>query len=659
MLVCHRSRLLSALLVAFLAAGTAGLARAQPDSTQPDRSKQAAAFDRLYAYLDDDATEFDLARWRRDTARLKALIPPGDVGRSLRHKTLACPTDFDDVKAGFAYATQALAEARAARDRAAEVRLLYCQSSYRELFETPQTGLAGYEAGLALARSTGDGRLIAEGLVLRGGSYSLLGDQARALMDFFEAQKLFERLGRRRAAEFNLQGIAIAYRRMGEYDKARENFEASRARSIERKDWNSLVVDLLQLGFVHEDLGEADEALALYREAEQLARRHSWPYDVSSSQLGIAGALVLKHDYAEALRMADLAQKGFAALSDTSNDGMIELIRGRARAGLGQHAAALVHFDRAARDFSAGGNERYLAMLYPERAASLEATGRIREAVADIKRLLALREVLQRKSGNQRTHVLRHQFEAARRDLDNRRLAHEKAARARQVAALGTVRRWQWIAIGVGALLLLVLGALVARQLRRTRRLRTLALTDELTGVANRRSIGLFAEEAFALARAEGSGLTVLSVDIDRFKSVNDTHGHFAGDEVLVRVAQTCEAALRPSDRLGRVGGEEFLVLLPGTGLEAALPIAERLRQSTRALAFDDLAPGLRVTMSLGVASLEAGDAALVDLLRRADLALYRAKRLGRDRVEADACSAMAAGETSSTHRKDPAGVAP
>jgi diguanylate cyclase (GGDEF)-like protein len=654
MFVCHLSRRLCALLVALLAAGTVGLARAQPGDAPP-----GAAFDRLFAHLDADDTTFDLTRWRRDTARLKALIPPGDVERGLRHKTLACASDFDDVKAGFAYATQALAEARAARDRDAEVWLMYCQSGYRELFETPQTAFAGYEAGLKLARATGNPRLIAEGLVLRGGVHSLLGDQARALLDFFEAQKLFERAGRPRSAEYNLQGIAVAYRRMGEYDKALEYFEASRARSIRRRDWSSLALDLLQLGFVHESLGEPDRAMAMYREVEHLARRHTWHYDLGAAHLGMAGALVLKREYAQALRMADQAQREFAALGDTSNEGMIALYRGQARAGLGQHAAALAHFDRAARDFEASGNERYLAMLYPERAASLEATGRTREAVEDMKRLLALHGALQRKSGDQRTLVLRHQFEAARRDLDNRRLASEKTARARQVVALGNVRRWQWIALGVGVVLVLVLGALVTRQLRRARRLRTLALTDELTGVANRRSIGLFGEEAFAQARRDDDALTVLTIDIDRFKSVNDTHGHFAGDEVLVRIARACQAALRPSDRLGRMGGEEFLVLLPGTGLDAALPIAERLRQSASALVFDDLASGLRVTLSLGAASLEPGDADLADLLRRADLALYRAKRLGRNRVEADAGTGPSATGVDLSRHADPAEATP
>jgi diguanylate cyclase (GGDEF)-like protein len=631
MFVCCRSRWLCALLVALLAAGTAGRIQAQPAD-----GGQAAAFDRLFAHLDADATVLGLEQRRRETARLKALVPPGDVGRSLLHKRLACGSDFDDVRTGFAFATQALAEARAARDRSAEIALLYCQSAYRELVETMPAALAGYEAALAMARKHEDVRLIAEGLALRGSVHSLLGNQGRALLDFFEAQKLLERAGRPRTAEYNLQNIAIAYRRLGEYAKALEYFEASRARSLERKEWDALVLDLLQLGFVHEDLGQPERAMAMYREAERLARSHGWPYDIGAAHLGMAGALVLQRRYAEALRMAERADREFAALGDTSNIGMIELYRGQARAGLGEHAAALVHFDRAARDFGASGNERYLAMLYPGRAASLEATGRVREAVEDTKRLIALRETLQRKAGDQRTLVLRYRFEAARRDLENRRLSQEQARREQEIAALRDVRRWQWFATGIGAALVLTLAALVARQLRRARRLRTLALTDELTGVANRRSIELFGEEALAAARSSGRALTALTVDVDRFKSVNDTYGHFAGDEVLARVAQACQATLRQFDRLGRIGGEEFLVLLPDTGLDDALPIAERLRQSANTLMLDDLAPGLRVTLSIGAATLEPGDAALVDLMRRADLALYRAKRRGRDRVETD-----------------------
>ena len=630
MLLYCRNRWLSLGLTALVATGAFGMgdARAAPS---------AAAFDTLFSHLDDDATVLSLEERRRQTVRLKALVPPGDVRRDLRYKMLSCVVDFEDMKAGFEYAKAALAQARQAGDRTAQIRLQYCEAGYRETVETPQTALAGYEAGLALAHASEDSRMVAEGLVLRGGIRSLLGDQALALLDFMQAQQRFDAGGYRHAADANLQNIAIAYRRMGQYDQALEYLKASRENSRKNKRWDFLVLDLLQLGFVYESLQQPDQALAMYREAEQLAKRHTWKYDLPAAHLGIAGALLMKRKYDEALRMTAQASREFTAIGDTSNYGMIELYYGQARAGLGQHTAALAHFDNAARDFEAGGNERYLALLYPERAASLEAVGRMQDAVDDTKRFLALREVLRKKMGDQRTMVLRYQFDAARRDDHNRRLEKESTLREQQVSALVGARRWQWIALGLGLLLIVTLGALVYRQVRRLRRLRALALTDELTGVANRRSIELFGEDALDEARQTGSALTALTVDIDRFKSINDTYGHATGDEALIRVARACQGTLRQFDRMGRVGGEEFLVLLPDTDLHAALPIAERLRRSAEALALDDLVPGLRITLSIGAAALKAEETDLGDLTRRADEALYRAKRLGRNRVEAGA----------------------
>jgi diguanylate cyclase (GGDEF)-like protein len=128
----------------------------------------------------------------------------------------------------------------------------------------------------------------------------------------------------------------------------------------------------------------------------------------------------------------------------------------------------------------------------------------------------------------------------------------------------------------------------------------------------------------------------VLTFDIDHFKQVNDAHGHLVGDRVLIRLAHACQAALRHGDLLGRTGGEEFLVVLPDTRLAQALPIAQRLRAASSGLDLSDIPGQAPVTVSLGLAELRPTDADLVDLLARADGALYRAKSAGRDRIEVD-----------------------
>ncbi|HEU4974802.1 MAG TPA: GGDEF domain-containing protein [Baekduia sp.] len=154
------------------------------------------------------------------------------------------------------------------------------------------------------------------------------------------------------------------------------------------------------------------------------------------------------------------------------------------------------------------------------------------------------------------------------------------------------------------------------------------ATTDALTGLANRAALERDAPELLARARRAGLPVGVLVGDLDHFKAINDRFGHDRGDEVLRDAADAMQGVMRSFDRLYRIGGEEFLVLLSGADLTSAAEVAERLR-----VAVAEREPGgLEVSMSVGV-SAAAGHDDLVTLLRDADRALYDAKRAGRDRV--------------------------
>ena len=151
--------------------------------------------------------------------------------------------------------------------------------------------------------------------------------------------------------------------------------------------------------------------------------------------------------------------------------------------------------------------------------------------------------------------------------------------------------------------------------------LRHLALTDELTGLANRRALLENLERLGAAARRSGRPLAVVSVDVDRFKGINDRFGHAAGDDVLIRIADALQSVARGQDVVGRIGGDEFLVLLPDTDADGAATLAARMQQGCGALELPD---GSRVSVSLGVASGDGTQDA--DMLLRADRALYDAK---------------------------------
>ena len=163
-------------------------------------------------------------------------------------------------------------------------------------------------------------------------------------------------------------------------------------------------------------------------------------------------------------------------------------------------------------------------------------------------------------------------------------------------------------------------------------RLEALIFEDPLTKLSNRRFILTQLAAAVSAARRHERPLSIAMIDIDHFKAVNDEHGHAAGDRVLAAVANALRRHLRAEDQLGRLGGEEFLALLPDAGARAAATTAEKLRGEIAALAVVHDGGELAVTISAGWAAWEGESPE--ELLRRADEALYDAKRAGRDRVQ-------------------------
>ena len=161
-----------------------------------------------------------------------------------------------------------------------------------------------------------------------------------------------------------------------------------------------------------------------------------------------------------------------------------------------------------------------------------------------------------------------------------------------------------------------------------------LATTDPLTGIANRRSLFDAAGGEMQRAQRYGDPFSIIMIDIDHFKQINDTIGHAGGDHVLTEIAGLCVQICRADlDVAGRVGGEEFAIVMPGTGVEGASDFAERLRAAISAAAIVVEGKTIPVTASFGVAAFQAGDHTIANLFKRADDALYNAKATGRNRV--------------------------
>jgi two-component system, cell cycle response regulator len=168
-----------------------------------------------------------------------------------------------------------------------------------------------------------------------------------------------------------------------------------------------------------------------------------------------------------------------------------------------------------------------------------------------------------------------------------------------------------------------------------SQKLKKLANTDVLTGIPNRRNILATSKKEFQLTQRDHETFSILIIDIDHFKFVNDSYGHLIGDQVLKEISQLLVKYLRNVDTVGRLGGEEFMIILPATELQEAMEIAERLCEQIRNLEIYTTSQSIKITISIGVTAYQPNDQNDTAMLKRADDALYQAKESGRDRVVA------------------------
>lgn len=610
----------SFVLLALVAGGTA---LATPDS--------GPGFDRVIATLEASADASMLEEVPARLAEARALLPPGDAARALRLEALACVLGRrDDYPAMAAEAEAGLRRAQAAAHPAAQVRFHLCAATAREFTNDDKAAFGHYDAAVDLARDQRLFSLLGLALTKRADLHSYRGDQARALFDLLEARRVYEQAGLKDQADAQLFNIAVPYRRIGAYAQARDYLDRNAERTRRSEDWLWHCRTWLQRGFLENDAADPQAALGAFEQAIASASRIDQAHRTTCGAMaraGLAESLSMLGNQHRALKLLREAQAGL--ISENDHD-IVHVLRGRALARLGKHRDALASFDMAIR-VTRDTTERFTATVREPRAATLLALGRSEEALADYLLYLQAQVSIDRTRRGWQESWLRHSFDSERRELEHRRLAAEMAAQEQQLAAAVRARRWQNAALASSALLLLALLALGLRLLRRARRLQVLASTDALTGVANRRSLEQGAAMEIERSQRQGTPLCLLILDIDHFKQVNDTGGHAVGDEVLRCVARAAQSCLRGRDQLGRTGGEEFVALLPGAGVDEAAHVAERLRACIAALDFPDM-PSLQVTISLGLAERRPEEP-FGTWLARADAALYRAKEAGRNRA--------------------------
>ncbi len=558
---------------------------------------------------------------------------PDVQGRIARLQCRAMPAERDsEYRAVVAFADKELAIARARKDRLTETGLLVCRGFHQQMLGNMKLALADFGQAQGLARELGDRMQEADVLSYRGELYSYQGKLAEGLKELIEAYQRYEDLGMEDKGREVLTLIANSYRRMGLYERADDYFKELEQDYRQLGAREQLVDIHAQQALLYAEMDEFDRALPLMQEAERYYQFQRQEGLLAWSQIEVATMLLNQNKVSEAkakLKQAEVLLHDREG-SDSVTLAHWQLVMAMVLDASGEQTRALDYLARAETVFARENNQRFLIRVYGLRSRIFERQGRVGDALASLKQYVQTRHATELVLREQRSLQMRFEFDLARKELENQALKTKQLLQEAKLKQLQERRHWQYVVV---ALLLLVMGMLALHQFNRSRQMRRLAMTDDLTGLHNRRQIQNKGQHWFRQAREQGKPFSVLLLDIDHFKLVNDQLGHHVGDLVLAAVAKCIAAQLRSLDRVGRNGGEEFLVLLPDTCLDEAMEVAERIRHRVSQLRIEGMPEGRFVNVSIGCAQQGPLDESLGGLVQRADEAMYRAKQAGRNQV--------------------------
>lgn len=486
-----------------------------------------------------------------------------------------------------------------------------------------------YEEAVAVASAADDREMLANALYSRGYLLGLQGSYAAGLADLKRAESLFAELNLPHHALTAMNGIAILYNRMGDFEQARNMYsralEEQRAAGLRREQ----AVTLHNLGRAHEKLHAWPQAETAFNEAAKISRELAYARGEAHALRGLAAVANARNDPNEALRILARAERLQRDTPDARLNAHIELARGIAFHKLRRLAESATALQRALEIFESADAQHELRETYAELASVYADLENWRAAYASLAKAKSASERLLQNQIDQRFATLKVEFDTAAKIKENTLLVRENEANQKALAHERRARSLQRALTVLIVLLASMLAGVAAHQWRTTRRMRRLALTDELTGVPNRRA----ALRRLQPLLEDGHGrCALLIIDIDHFKQINDRFGHPEGDEALRLVASCLRDEVREPAFLGRLGGEEFIVVLPETGLEEAAAIAERFRANVMTLDSRRWLSDCPITVSIGL-TIEADHDTPSTMLQRADAALYEAKRAGRNCV--------------------------
>ncbi|HUP90024.1 MAG TPA: tetratricopeptide repeat-containing diguanylate cyclase [Longimicrobiales bacterium] len=488
--------------------------------------------------------------------------------------------------------------------------------------------LAYYDSAIAAGQKLHNDTVLADAHVGRGELHYTRGDFLTSISDLTLAYRLYTRMAMPYWQPYALTALGNLYAdsRVAQYDKALEYFRQVLAVHVKSDNKGEIAATYFNIAGTLERKEKNEEALSYYKRALAIDAQLGDPDEVAYDKRAIAVVLYHLNRPAEALKYVDDALTQFNKSGNPMWIAMGQMTRGIALRNLKRYPEAIKELTAARVHFTRNESNRYLEWTNEQLSLSYAALGDWARAYQAHVALLDVQKKLNQQALDERTARMRVLFDAEKKERDNQALIRENAANAR-------VRELQLAVLSLSTLIIAVLAIFVLRQIKNARRLRITAMTDDLTSLPNRRHLLHVANERFHFARSNGGHMGVLGIDIDHFKQINDTYGHAVGDATLKRIAQVLQNTLRGADLVGRVGGDEFVVIMPGATKAVTDDVANRIHDAIGAAEFTDIHPDLLVSLCIGGAVIKDGDGSVTEIMKRADESLYEAKHGRRNRI--------------------------
>jgi diguanylate cyclase (GGDEF)-like protein len=464
----------------------------------------------------------------------------------------------------------------------------------RSLSESYETSLNDIQKAYVDAFALNDSFLVATINETYGAIYGYLGEYEKSIEYYEKALESYLQLGYKAHVAEAIYGLAATYRYWRKYDLAIANFQKYINKVTYTPNTNIAFFGNYGLAMAFAEKGSCQQALPIINRALKLNGQVDYNAELYKRK---ASCLIKEKDLSAAKNALDSAKKIFNSipeLNGTSWQLEVEKI-----------SASLAH--------SYGDNNAAYTLLlnYHQQYSTLQA-----------------------KNSSDRLLKVRTALELERRDIEISLLQQRAKVQALLIDKKSQQADMQRYIIIIVVIFIVAVLAFLLSQQRYTRKLLTMSIQDPLAGVFNRRYIFDFLDRALTRAIPQKQSLAIIVLDIDNFKMANDQYGHPFGDEIIRHVAEICQHNLRNGDVLGRIGGEEFLCVLPRISQDESECIAQRMLASIANHVFLSESGELHsVTVSAGIAHLNAETASSINLYSQADKALYQAKNNGKNKV--------------------------